>query len=284
VRNMGVSGARPGTPGTITGTANVCSAIQSQTAVTYSINAVNGATSYLWTVPANATLISGQGTTSISVLFASAFTYGSITVRSVAPCGNSSTRSFAITKSVTRPLAINASAPACAGSSVVYSVDPVAAATGYQWFAPTNGTIVSGQGTTTVTIQFNSSFTSGTVSVRSNNACSSSSILGLVVNSSGCFAAKQPENLTESIQVFTVFPNPANEHIQLGGLVSWIESNEPVTVQLLDASGRVALQQQISANKLQQLKLGVRHLTAGVYHLRLITQKNMRQSRIVIAH
>jgi hypothetical protein len=43
---------------------------------------------------------------------------------------------------------------ACSGNSVTYSISPVATANSYQWVAPVSSTILSGQGTTSVTIQF----------------------------------------------------------------------------------------------------------------------------------
>jgi hypothetical protein len=55
---------------------------------TYSIDAVNGATSYDWEVPVDATIVSGQGTTSIVVNFG--VTPGNIYVLSQNTCGSSS--------------------------------------------------------------------------------------------------------------------------------------------------------------------------------------------------
>ena len=82
-----------GTPGVVTGTAGVCA---NSTGNVYSIVAVAGATSYLWTVPTGATITAGQGTTSITVSFGT--TAGSITVKAVNACGNSAlARTFATT-------------------------------------------------------------------------------------------------------------------------------------------------------------------------------------------
>ena len=83
---------RTATPGTISGTATgVCAS----TVTTYSVTALAGATSYLWTVPSGWVIQSGQGTNSISVAAGTAG--GSITVRGVNACGNSSTRSLTVT-------------------------------------------------------------------------------------------------------------------------------------------------------------------------------------------
>ncbi|MGZ6414221.1 MAG: beta strand repeat-containing protein, partial [Bacteroidia bacterium] len=75
-------------PGVITGSSTVCA---HSTGNLYSIAAVTGATSYLWTAPAGA-VITGQGTNSISVDFATSA--GAITVKAINACGNSPVRSF----------------------------------------------------------------------------------------------------------------------------------------------------------------------------------------------
>ncbi len=53
-------------PGTIYGSTNVC---PGETNVAYFINPIEGSNYYLWTVPEGSKIISGQGTTSISVNF-----------------------------------------------------------------------------------------------------------------------------------------------------------------------------------------------------------------------
>lgn len=65
-----------GAVGSIAGQSAVCG---NQTGLVYSIAAVSGATSYTWTVPAGATIVSGQGTISITVNF-TAGTTGNISV------------------------------------------------------------------------------------------------------------------------------------------------------------------------------------------------------------
>jgi len=62
--------AIPTTPLAITGTAAICSYVGSTTELTYSIANVVDATSYTWTVPAGANIVSGQGTNTLVVNFA----------------------------------------------------------------------------------------------------------------------------------------------------------------------------------------------------------------------
>ena len=79
-------------PGIIAGTTAVCA---NSTGNTYSILPVTGATSYLWTVPAGATITSGAGTTSIVVDFGTTVTTG-ITVKGVNACGNGLARTLTL--------------------------------------------------------------------------------------------------------------------------------------------------------------------------------------------
>lgn len=61
----------------------------------YSITPVSGADSYTWTVPSDATIVSGQGTISITVNFGSSS--GNISVTADNDCGSSPAQSLAVT-------------------------------------------------------------------------------------------------------------------------------------------------------------------------------------------
>src|SRR5205085_9199498 len=71
--------AKPATPGSITGPASLCRNANGN----YSIAAVPTATSYVWKVDGNATIVSGQGTTSITVHTASNWSGGRVKVKAV---------------------------------------------------------------------------------------------------------------------------------------------------------------------------------------------------------
>ena len=160
----------PATPGTISGTATVCSG---STGNTYSIAAVSGATSYTWAVPTGSTITAGQGTTSVTVSAGS--TAGNITVTATNTCGTSSAATFALGISTTpaTPGTISGSAIACSSSTGnAYSIAAVSGATSYTWTVPAGATITSGQGTTSATVSFGS--TSGNVTVTATNSCGTS--------------------------------------------------------------------------------------------------------------
>lgn len=89
------------TPSSISGFDSVC---PNAPGVIYSITAVENADSYLWNLPDGASIVSGQGTTQISVDFG-AVPAGTVSVSSVNGCGSSAPRNLTIyTSSVCSPL------------------------------------------------------------------------------------------------------------------------------------------------------------------------------------
>ncbi len=159
--------AKPAAPATVTGIAMVCAG-----SYTYSIAAVSNATSYLWSVPANASVVSGQGTTSVTVNYSGSFISGNLNVTASNCAGSSSAKSLAITKTPKAPVAI--SGPVyniCASTSgIMYSIAAIPGAVSYTWVV-TGGTIISGQGTAAITVDFPASFTASTIKVAANTAC-----------------------------------------------------------------------------------------------------------------
>ncbi|MFM9005596.1 MAG: T9SS type A sorting domain-containing protein, partial [Flavobacteriales bacterium] len=143
---------------------------------TYTCPSVVTADSYQWTVPTNSTIVSGQGTQTITVQYGSNFTTsGTMSVRSQNCFGLSSPRSWTIYSIPSTPGSISGSTNnLCPGSSFTYSITAIAGASGYTWTAPANTTISAGQGTTSITLVIGSSFTSGTLSVVATSACGQS--------------------------------------------------------------------------------------------------------------
>lgn len=87
----------PATPGGITqGSPSGSAVCKGANGVTYSIAAVAMATGYQWSVPSGATIISGQGTTAITVNWGTAAS-GNVTVNATNACGTSANQSLAVT-------------------------------------------------------------------------------------------------------------------------------------------------------------------------------------------
>jgi hypothetical protein len=163
---------------------------------TYSCPAVSTADSYQWTVPTGATIVSGQGTQNITVQFGATFTTsGTVSVRSQNCFGLGSIRSMTVYSIPATPGTISGSANnICPGMVLTYSVTAVPGASSYNWTAPTNTTITSGQGTTSITLLVGAAFTSGTLSVTAVSSCGQSAArtLGLSKNPAALSAMTGP--------------------------------------------------------------------------------------------
>ncbi|HLG34522.1 MAG TPA: T9SS type A sorting domain-containing protein [Bacteroidia bacterium] len=98
-------------------------------------------------------------------------------------CGSATSNSIAVTANVipATPGSITGQTGGICGSTASYSISPVTYATTYNWIVPAGATITSGQGTTTVTISFISTFLSGTISVTASNSCGTSGSSGIAV-------------------------------------------------------------------------------------------------------
>jgi len=81
----------PAQPGTITGSTAICPVVNG---LTYSIAAVPNATSYTWSVPVGFTIVSGDGTTSITVNVGALANSGQISVRAENACGLGTARTL----------------------------------------------------------------------------------------------------------------------------------------------------------------------------------------------
>lgn len=185
IKRIVVLNSVPLAPGLISGT---CHGLGTNgiTTTTYSITNSLGATDYLWTIPTGATIVSGQGTNTITLNFTSSFTSGSLSVEARNACGSSLKRTMALySVPLTPGLITGATNGLCSQglSSTTYSIASVAGAVDYLWTIPAGTTIVSGQGTNSITLNFTSSFSTGSLSVEARNACGSSLKRTIALNS-----------------------------------------------------------------------------------------------------
>lgn len=168
-----VAAASPSKPAAIIGDLTQCAGTSG---VIYSCPTIGSASSYNWIVPANVTIVSGQGSNSVTLNFNQNFAIGVLKVAAVNCLGSSAYKSVTIRAKPPIPGLVNGQIVEVCGSTsgVVYSIVPVAGATSYNWTAPANAAITSGQGTNTVVVDYAASFVSGTFRVAAINACGSS--------------------------------------------------------------------------------------------------------------
>jgi hypothetical protein len=153
--------------------------------VGYSVPEVFGATSYSWIVPEGVNIISGNGTSSIYVSFGPSFVSGNICVSAVNDCGASGFRCFSVNGSPETPVQIFGPDQVCRrANKVSYSINPVAHASSYTWVVPHMASIFSGQGTTSIVVDFGN--WPGNISVFATNSCGNSDVQYLAVDVINC--------------------------------------------------------------------------------------------------
>ena len=159
----------PPAPGPIAGPQSVCVADTAE----YTIVEVAGATHYTWSVPAGATLLSGQDTSStIRVKWGT--TGGNITVQISGDCGpnaNPSILAVVVNTAPATPTAITGPAVNCVNTQATYATTYTGGTVTYHWTVPADATITAGQGTASVTVMWGS--TAGDVAVYVANDCGS---------------------------------------------------------------------------------------------------------------
>ena len=161
---------KPGNQGVISGPqSGVCLSTR-----IYSIVAVAGASSYDWGAPIGASIVSGQGTTSVTVSFSNTFTSGNLKVRAINECGNGPWSPNLAISAIGDPGPISGSESGVCNSIQIYSIAAVAGATSYNWSAPRGSSIISGQGTPSISLSFSNSFNRGNLKVEASNACGTS--------------------------------------------------------------------------------------------------------------
>ncbi|MBK9639418.1 MAG: T9SS type A sorting domain-containing protein [Bacteroidetes bacterium] len=179
--------ATPVTPPSISGAAKACSG----DVVIYSIANVHRADSYNWVVPAGATITNGQGTSIITVSYGPSFVGGSMTVTASNACGTSPVRSRNVTLNVLpASVAIAGQASGVCGSLAVnYTATGVVGAASYLWTVPVGATIMNGQGTASIDVDFSGAFGSGAISVVAQNGCGNGAARSLTVTGTPAQAA-----------------------------------------------------------------------------------------------
>lgn len=176
----------PGAAGTINGETIVCAGTSG---VEYSINAVTNAVSYDWTLPAGATITSGEGTNSITIDFSINAISGEISVNAVNDCGAGASSALAIT--------VNPK-PATPVISLDFDILTSSSPEGNQWYL--NGSEITGATSQTYQILEN-----GTYSVVVTlNGCSSD------ISNSIEFLSTNANNLgsPSNSGMLNVYPNP----------------------------------------------------------------------------
>ncbi len=173
--------AKASRPSSISGDDVVC---QGSAGHVYSTPTVADATGYQWNVPDGATIITGQGSNSISVNFDNTFEGGNIGVQALNDCNESQELTMLITANflpafddtdeTARTIVSENGTKFCQGQTNIYlSIPQISYASEYEWDLPTGMSIVNGSGTSSIAVQVEEYVTplNGSIRVRGKNSC-----------------------------------------------------------------------------------------------------------------
>lgn len=200
--------APPAQPGTITGLDTVC---PNQAGATYTIASVPNASSYVWSVPAGASITAGQGTNSITVDFATS--NGNVSVYATNSCGNSGSAQLAV--SVLPADAAFSYNPSTPSIGVPVSFSPSVSNQNYSWSFPSGSPSTSTAQNPSVTWSTPGSYSVQLIASKALG-CSDTSTQNIIVTN--CITGgSQTFNYTGGMQTFTVPAGVCDVTIQAYG-------------------------------------------------------------------
>lgn len=265
----------------------------------YSTYGLNALATLTWSAPIGSIINNQQqplttlAVTQVNITFPAGFTSGNVCVANHPAClQNVNVRCVHVSSNPAQPgyiQGVNGVIPGTTGVS--FSANPVIDATGYIWTLPANTILVSGQNTTTITVDFTASYVGGLISVKALSDCGESANSSKLVKVFTMFSGSVNANVdrtvnttnteeTESPSGISVFPNPVENllSIQFTG-----ENNsEPFEIVLTDMRGKKVYS---SSGKLEgrnfSQSIPVATLADGVYFLKITTLTQQHYQRII---
>ncbi len=239
----------PEQPGPISGLGILC---ENDSTLNYTVGSVAGATSYDWTVPSGWTILSGQGTTSITAVSGSGSSSGFVTVAAAVYCGAGPDTTFLVNWHAY---------PAKPTISLVGTdslTSSVTGSGGYEWYH--EGTLLTATSKTIFGAQ------TGNYRVIAKNAnCAS--------DTSDEFFFVVPGMFEQPTPGLEIYPNPARENITV------TYEGDLRELRLMDSKGSTILRSEVNAS---EADLDVTKVTPGVYLLKLVTESGTISRRISV--
>jgi hypothetical protein len=257
-------------PGNITGPiAGLC-----DTTVTYSIAAVSGAASYLWIVPSGANIVGSANGLTCTVQFNPGFTTGIISAYAVNVCGVAGgARSLSVKGIPQTPSVINGPITICAfQQNVVYSTPSITGVNSYIWSVPSSASIVSGQGTNSIVVNFGNK--AGGINVQANRTCSGNSSTKSLGYTITC-----REGISELTNTLNIMPNPSHGNF---AITFTTEKSSKTIISIIDFTGRtIYSEQKQTVEGLNEFPMQT-NLSAGMYILKTENENDIQQRTFIV--
>ena len=255
---------------------------------TFSTTATN-ATGYTWSI-ACGTIVSGQGTNTVSVLIGSTCSHCKLEVKASNCKGLSAERELFLNSVLPAPT-VSGPNSACKRSSSpeTFTVSGTSSATSYTWSSTTSTIKFSTGGApvnpftttaTSVTVNFFGIATGiKTIKVTANNVCGSGAMASKNVNVTNCSRMEGDGEMITSENSMVVFPNPAHDEMNIS-----FQSDVAgiYTLKVINITGQVVLSKTkhaVEGNN--NYVLDAKNLAAGLYTVILQSGETMMQTRMV---
>lgn len=201
-RTLAIERKIPAVPSAINGPLNPC--ILTGNISTYSIAALPlNAKSVKWTAPQHAVIVGSDTSRTVQISFLSSFTDGTLAVKGINNCSEGSSKTMTISKRVpSMPGIITATIVSeCPGRVMSYTISAIPSdAVSIRWTVPDGGTILRGQGTTSVLVSYNQLNTNGAVAVTTMDGCNQTGMVkSLNVSLSACTISGRTAAVQKSI-------------------------------------------------------------------------------------
>lgn len=269
--NDGTGKAPTGTPSVIVLSQrfNVCNST-----ITCSINRdVADAAFYTWTAPAGTTIVSGQGTKSITLSASGSFVSGTVSVAAANACGTGPARVSAIIYGKpTTPVISGAACVSANQSGIVYTITSPEPGVTYTWKVPGQARITSGQGTSSITVDWKTS--SGTITCIPSNSCATGG-RGAFAVTVGCTATAK--TITNSM---IVYPNPTSDKATI---LFTANTEAKYSVLISDIPGKTYERKDITAMKGQnKVAVDMSKYANGTYLISLVDENGFVVTRKLV--
>lgn len=137
-------------------------------AIKYGVNEIEGVNNYYWTAPEGVLIIEGQGTNSIMVQINENFTGGELKL-----IGSGSGKTVRLSMPMNllplKPQFSKSTSAVMTNQKLIFSVEDHGET--FTWDLPKGAEIVSGMGSSEITVKFGKEFKGGNVTVYANNNC-----------------------------------------------------------------------------------------------------------------
>jgi len=256
--------------GQIQGPSSVC---QNSGTVIYSVPPITGATSYVWTFPQGTTIMSNPDSNVVEVLFTDTAESGFVSVYATSFCGigGPSLPYPVVVKPLPGPAGQITGPTYMAKNNIAqFTVPPIPGTYYYYWVLPYGAVILSGEGTTSITVEFTDDSKSGFIYVYGMNSCGTGDpsydhLLTIITSIAELY------DIT-----LKLYPNPNKGEFTLEIQAT---EEEKYQMKVLNLFGSVVYSTEINKAKNH---LDLSHLPNGMYYLELRNENVKILERFVI--